>query len=138
MPLTKAFTQQLTVMGRVMKVLDDPNKRPGLLLRLRSEDEIEARLMPTSWISTVKNLDLLDRDRFPDVDSHLGQPRTDHAGPDEEGRSAPEPKTRGEQATSERKRPTESETKLKELRGESVSLHFSGNNVLTPIILSRV
>jgi hypothetical protein len=28
--------------------------------------------MPTSWISTVKNLDLLDRDRFPDADSEPG------------------------------------------------------------------
>jgi len=74
MPLTKAFTQQLTLMGRVVKVLDDPNEeRPGLVVRLRSGDEIEARLMPTSWISTVQNLDLLDRDRYPDVDSELGE-----------------------------------------------------------------
>lgn len=67
--LKTSYTQQLTLMGRVLRILDRAGERPGLVVKLRSGDEIEARLLPTSWFSTVKNLDLLDRDRNADVDA---------------------------------------------------------------------
>lgn len=66
--LKNSYTQQLTLMGRVLRILDRAGERPGLVIKLRSGDEIEARLLPTSWFSTVKNLDLLDRDRSQWVD----------------------------------------------------------------------
>jgi len=126
-PLMKAYTQQLTLMGRVIKALGDPRERPGLLVRLRTGDEIEARLMPTSWISAVKDLDLLDHDRFPEADSHLGQPRRDAGdSADSDGSYVLEPKTPAEEDTSDTREPTEAEKKLRQLRARLLSV-FSSN-----------
>ncbi len=60
--IVRSYTQQLTLMGRVVGIVVEPDEPPGLVVRLRSGDQVKARLMPTSWFNTLKNLDLLDRD----------------------------------------------------------------------------
>jgi mannose/cellobiose epimerase-like protein (N-acyl-D-glucosamine 2-epimerase family) len=60
-PISHDFTQGLTLLGTVTRILPVEDSRPGLELKLRSGDTVAVRLMPTSWIATLSNLDRLDR-----------------------------------------------------------------------------
>jgi mannose/cellobiose epimerase-like protein (N-acyl-D-glucosamine 2-epimerase family) len=75
------FSNLLTVMGEVLQLHLSHDAPPAVTIRLRSGDTVEAHLLPTSEIDTLKNLDLASRGRedFKSAGEEPGTPPVDLA-----------------------------------------------------------